>query len=450
MDRRRLMAMAAALTLMLTSYSCGKTTEDVTEENNASVSEEAETTEKAEKKEKTTTTAETTEEKKETTTKKESKKEKATTTKADKSAKNTASTTTKGKDEKASETTSTKKDSSSSGSDSSGGNSSSGGGQYSDTGAQNVQEPVEVNTDSEYTAEITLGAEPTFKGSNVSVDGSRVIISAGGDYIFSGNTDDGQIFVDTATEEKVKIILNGVGIANSNGPAIMINEAKKCTVELMDGTVSVLKDGAKDKVNDGVIFSNDTLRIKGGGELCINSNNAHGIASDDDIIIEGGKYEINSIKSGIFAHDDITINNGELLIRGGTNGLKSKGSLNISGGRTIAYGGTKDEKSSIYSEGAFNYTGGYLFAAGNRVSVPTLSDNPYIVVDLSDGREAGTQVEMVLDGNQMAVLEPHNNFRCVMMLAPEIGSGSEFYAVVGGNGSETFSVGDGQNLFTVQ
>ena len=268
--------------------------------------------------------------------------------------------------------------------------------------------------------------------------------------MFTGNTDDGQIFVDTASEEKVKIILNGVGIANPNGPAIMINEAKKCTVELMDGTVSVLKDGAKDKINDGVIFSNDTLRIKGGGELCIYSNNAHGIASDDDVLIEGGKYEINSIKSGIFAHDDITINDGELLIRGGTNGLKSKGSININGGRTIAYGGTKDEKSSVYSDGAFNYTGGYLFAAGNRVSVPTMSYNPFIVADLGDMREAGTQVEMVLNGTQMAVLEPHNNFRCLMMLAPEISAGGSFYAVIGGNGSETFNVEDGQNLFTIK
>ena len=229
----------------------------------------------------------------------------------------------------------------------------------------------------------------------------------------------------------------------------MIEEAKKCTVELMDGTVSVLKDGAKDKVNDGVIFSNDTLKIKGGGKLCIYSNNAHGIASDDDVIIEGGNYEINSIKSGIYAHVDITIEDGDLLIRGGTNGLKSKGTINIKGGRTIAYGGTKDEKSSVYSDGAFNYTGGYLFAAGNRVSVPTVSSNPFIVLDLSEGRDAGTPVEMVLNGNQMAVLEPHNNFRCVMMLAPDIGAGSDFYAVVSGNESETFSVEDGQNLFTI-
>ena len=447
MDSRRFMAMAAAVTLMLTSCACGKT--DPQEKNSNSSSA---VTEETTKKSKTTTTAEetaeeaTTEEteassKKKTTTKA---KEKTTTTSVKKGETTTASTTTA--------KSGSKSDSSSSGggsSSGSGNSSSSGGGNYAEAGANEVQTPVEVQTESEYTAEIVMGGSPSIVGANAAADGSRVIISAGGDYLISGNTDDGQIFVDTATEEKVKLILNGVGIANSSGPAILINDAKKCTIELMDGTISVLRDGAKDKVNDGVIFSNDTLRIKGGGELYIYSNNAHGISGDDDVIIEGGRYEIDSVKSGIFAHDDITINDGDLLIRGGTNGIKSKGTININGGRTIAYGGTKEEKSSVYSDGAFNYTGGTLYAVGNRVSVPTMSYNPFIVVDCGDTYEAGSTAEMVLNDTQMAVLQPHNNFRCIMMLAPEISAGSSFYTIINGNGSETFSVSDGQNEFHV-
>ena len=447
MDSRRFMAMAAAVTLMLTSCACGKT--DPQEKNSNSSSA---VTEETTKKSKTTTTAEetaeeaTTEEteassKKKTTTKA---KEKTTTTSVKKGETTTASTTTA--------KSGSKSDGSSSGGGSSlgGGNSSSSGGEnYTEAGANEVQTPVEVQTESEYTAEIVMGGSTSIVGANAAADGSRVIISAGGDYLISGNTDDGQIFVDTATEEKVKLILNGVGIANSSGPVILINDAKKCTIELMDGTISVLRDGAKDKVNDGVIFSNDTLRIKGGGELYIYSNNAHGISCDDDVIIEGGRYEIDSVKSGIFAHDDITINDGDLLIRGGTNGIKSKGTININGGRTIAYGGTKEEKSSVYSDGAFNYTGGTLYAVGNRVSVPTMSYNPFIVVDCGDTYEAGSTAEMVLNDTQMAVLQPHNNFRCIMMLAPEISAGSSFYTVINGNGSETFSVSDGQNEFHV-
>ena len=151
----------------------------------------------------------------------------------------------------------------------------------------------------------------------------------------------------SADEEKVKILLDGVSISNSSGPAILVNDAKKCIIELVDGTESVLSDGAKDKVNDGVIFSNDTLKIKGGGSLKINANNAHGIASDDDIVIDGGNFDITSKKSGIFAHDDITINDGNFSIKGGTNGIKSKGTMNINGGYAVLSGGTKEEKSSV-------------------------------------------------------------------------------------------------------
>lgn len=301
---------------------------------------------------------------------------------------------------------------------------------------------------SEYTATITLGASPSISGDNVSANGSVVEITAGGDYLVSGSVSDGQICVNTNTEEKVKIILNGVNITCSSGPAIFVNEAKKCIIELSDGTTSVLTDGAKDKVNDGVIFSNDTLRIKGSGTLIINSNNAHGIASDDDVIIESGTYNITSVKSGIFAHDDVTINGGELEIKGGTNGIKSKGTIHIAGGRTVVSGGTKEEKSSVYAGGKFFYTGGYLFAAGNQVTVPTDTNIPYIVLGLGSSASAGCSVSMVLDGAEYVNFAPHNNFRCLMMLAPEISDGSSFYAVVDGDSSDTYTVSGISNLFT--
>jgi hypothetical protein rflaF_13697 len=310
--------------------------------------------------------------------------------------------------------------------------------------------PPNTTAEDEYTAEVTLGSSPSYIGNNVSVEGSVVKINAGGDYIFTGSVSGGQIYVNTQTEEKVTLILNGVDISNPSGPAIFIDEAKKCTIKIKDGSVNSLSDGGMDKINDGVIFSNDTLRFKGSGTLNITSGNAHGIASDDDVIIENGTYNITSIKSGIFAHDDITVNGGNLDVKGGTNGIKSKGTININGGYSIILGGTKEEKSSIYSAGAFNYSGGSVFAAGNKVSVPTGTDIPYIVADLGTSYDAGSEVEMVLDGVQMASFTPHNNFKCLMMLAPEISVGSSFYTVINGNASESNTVNDIQNIFNIK
>lgn len=333
---------------------------------------------------------------------------------------------------------------------SSGGNNSGGTSTGGNSGGNEpATSPVDTPSEEKYTASVTLGSSPTFTGSNVSVEGSVVKINAGGDYIFTGSVSDGQIYINTQTEEKITLVLNGVDISNSSGPAIFIDEAKKCTIKIKEGSVNNLSDGGKDKINDGVIFSNDTLRFKGGGELNITSGNAHGIASDDDIIIENGTYNITSVKSGIFAHDDITISGGNLDIKGGTNGIKSKGTINISGGNSIISGGTKEEKSSIYSAGAFNYSGGYVFAAGNMVSAPTNTDIPYIVVDLGTSFPAGSEVEMILDGVQMSDFVPHNNFRCLMMLAPEVSVGSSFYTVINGSASETNTVNEIQNIFNI-
>ena len=292
-----------------------------------------------------------------------------------------------------------------------------------------------------------LSESPTVTGDNVTVDGTRIIVSAGGSYHFTGSLSDGQICVSTATEEKVKIVLDNVDIACSTGPAVFVNEAKKCIVELADGSVNFLSDGVKDKVNDGVIFSNDTLRIKGGGSLEINSSNAHGIASDDDVIIEGGTYLINSVKSGIFAHDDITVNGGDLTIFGGTNGMKSKGTLNFNGGTAKGCGGSKEEKSSVYAAGTFNYTGGYLFAVGNSVTAPSNTPNPYIVAQHSGS--GGDSVALILDGVQCAELSPHNNYRCVLMLSQDIAQGSSFYANINGSDTAENTVSDTKNVFSL-
>ncbi len=301
-----------------------------------------------------------------------------------------------------------------------------------------------------FDAEIIFNETVSASGNNVAANGSVVQITAGGDYIIKGHTSNGQIYVNTATEEKVEITLDNVNITCGDGPAIFVNEAKRCVLKLAEGSSNYLSDGGKDKINDGVIFSNDTLRIKGDGSLEITAGNAHGIASDDDVIIESGNYTINSIKSGIIANDNITINGGELTIFGGTNGLKSKGTMNLNGGAGWICGGVKEEKSSIYAAAGLYYAGGYFYAAGNMVTPPTETPNPYIVVNWKNGLPAESTVGFVLGGTEFATLTPKSPFKCVMMLAPDILIGDGFTPVVDGNGNGDFTVAEGQNLFVIE
>ena len=50
---------------------------------------------------------------------------------------------------------------------------------------------------------------------------------------------------------------------------------KNPIIKVKDGTANYLMDGGDNKIYDGAIFSNDTLRLKGNGELYITANNAH-------------------------------------------------------------------------------------------------------------------------------------------------------------------------------
>lgn len=425
MNYKKIFAAAAALTLLSGFTGCGKESGDSSGDTQIpAVSDSAATSDKAEstKAVSTASNGEKSDDKSAATTaKKESSDAKSTTSKA--GGNSSAKTTAKPSSGSSAATTAVQ----------------------SSGGSGGTEPPAEEKS---YTAEITFGGSASVKGENASVDGKTVRISAGGDYVIKGKAADAQIYVATVSEEKITLILDGVDIACSDGPAININEAKRCTIKLASGSQNYLRDGGTDKINDGVIFSNDTLRFKGdGGYLEINSGNAHGIASDDDIIFEGGRYNITSVKSGVFAHDDITVNGGELTVFGGTNGLKSKGTVNINGGVSVISGGSKEEKSSIYASAAFYYTGGKVFAAGNKVTAPASAPNPYVVASFDPPASAQSEVRLYLDGGEQVCFRPHNDFRCVLMLTPDIAEGKSFSANVNGSDSEEFQIGGGQNLF---
>lgn len=459
MGYRRILAVFAALTVMGTVFSCSKE-KGTSTVIDSSVSSEDETA--SAKGSESGGSDDTT----------DSDGSKTTTASKDKSDKDT--TTTKAGEKKA-DTTTTAKGGSSAGNNSggsgnnsggsgsssgdSGNNSGSSGGSSGNSGNNGGGGSENNNSggeeEKEYTAEITLGGNISVKGSNVTVSGSTVTISKEGDYIFSGNLSEGQIIVKTGvrrTEDKVTLVLNGVNISNSSQPAIYVDECERCTIKPKDGTVNYISSGVEKKGNKetGAIFSNDTLKFKGKGELNITATASHGIKCDDEVTIESGTYNIESDKSGIIADIDVTVNDGNTNIKAGTNGIKSKGTLNICGGRTVVSGGTKEEKSSLYAPGVFSYTGGYLYAAGSKVSVPTYSDYPFIVVDLGETVGAGSSVEMVLNGTSAVNMNPHNDFRCLLMLSPDISSGSSFHTVINGGSSDDFIVSGGQNMFNLK
>ena len=208
------------------------------------------------------------------------------------------------------------------------------------------------------TAVVTLtGDGATVSGSGVSVSGSVVTFTSAGTYLISGDLADGQLIVATADAtadtEKVRLVLNGVSVACSTGPAVFVRSSPKKTVlYTAAGSVNLLSDGSGYIVEDaeqteGEVYPNacvyacDDLRLDGEGTLRITGNADKGINTKDDLEITGGTLIVTSPGTAVRGNDSVEMTGGTvtLTVTGEGDGLKSaqtekdgKGWVSVSGG----------------------------------------------------------------------------------------------------------------------
>ncbi len=158
-------------------------------------------------------------------------------------------------------------------------------------------------------------------------------ITQGGVYTISNDISDGGIIIDT--NESVKLVLNGVSIKNSNGPAILVLNAKLVEIELVD--TNTLEDGStySNEYTDynAVIYSKDDLSFSGTGTIKIKANYKDAITSKDTLTIKDGTYIIESADDGIRGKDSLTIENGTFTITSKDDALRSDGIITIENGK---------------------------------------------------------------------------------------------------------------------
>ena len=178
---------------------------------------------------------------------------------------------------------------------------------------------------------ITLnGDSASVDSQDVTVEKSKVTITAAGTYSLSGSLTDGQIIVDTDDEEVVRLILNSVELHNSTSAAIAINNAKKVVLVLADNTENtisdqdsyVFEDADTDEPN-AAIFSKADLTISGNGSLTVTGNYNDGISSKDGLIIASGTIRVNAVDDGIRGKDYLVIKDGNITVNALGDGLKS-------------------------------------------------------------------------------------------------------------------------------
>jgi len=182
-------------------------------------------------------------------------------------------------------------------------------------------------------AKITLSDDKiSISGEGAKANGSSLCIEEEGTYIITGSMSDGQIRVETADDEKVQLVLNGINISCSDNAPVIVEESDKVFITLADGSKNTLtgpetySEAASSDGTDGVIFSRADLCINGSGSLTVTADGGHGIVSKDNLIVTDGNISVTAAGDGIQGKDCVKIGGGNLTVTAADDGIKSSNS----------------------------------------------------------------------------------------------------------------------------
>ena len=304
-----------------------------------------------------------------------------------------------------------------------------------DTVVENETATDEI-TETASEATIVLGESIEIDGEGAEVSDEGVLISKAGTYTISGELEEGMVHVDVSDAE-VELVLAGVDISNSTGPAILFTNTSEAIVTLAEGTTNSLSDGGNSDY-DGALYSTGTMTIQGDGALDVAGNAEEGIASEMHLNIDGGTIHITSADDGMNANNDgvsvITINDGYLYIEAGGDGIDSNGALSINGGTVIALGSLTDANGGLDADDDVTITGGTVIATGERISTPTTSSSQKsVIIDFASTQQAGTIASIQQNGSQLLNFAPALNYRSLLYSSDTLAEDVSYDVYSGGS-----------------
>lgn len=161
----------------------------------------------------------------------------------------------------------------------------------------------------------------------VTIDGTTVTLTKGGNYYFTGSCGDGKLIVDSADEENVRIIMDNASITNTKGCALYIKKAKKAIVTAADGSSNLLSDtGDFSGETEGIaatVYAQNDLTFNGVGQLSLIGNYQDAVSCSADLKITAGTMNVQCKKDGIIAAKGVSIKNGSFSLQCGGDGIKT-------------------------------------------------------------------------------------------------------------------------------
>ncbi len=173
------------------------------------------------------------------------------------------------------------------------------------------------------------GSTATITGQGATLADGVLTISREGVYLLTGSLTDVRIHIEVTKQEKVQLVLRDAQIANSTGPAIVIEEADKVFITVPDDTSATISDGetyygaAATEGWDGAVFSRADLCLNGSGTLTINALHKHGVVSKDDLVITGLHLNVTSASTALDGKDCVKASGAVITVEAGTNGIRS-------------------------------------------------------------------------------------------------------------------------------
>ena len=193
-------------------------------------------------------------------------------------------------------------------------------------------------------SEVTINLSNPTAIDGVTVSDGVITITKAGNYKLIG-TYEGQIKVEAADSDMVRLVLKNATITHSTGAAINVVEADEVVIYTASGTTNTVSDGSSyaDTASgspDAAIYSKSDLTLAGEGTLKVEGKYEEGIHTSDGLVIASGTLEVNAANTGIKGKDYVDILDGTVTVTASQDGIKATNNTDGNRGWVRLSGGT--------------------------------------------------------------------------------------------------------------
>jgi len=222
----------------------------------------------------------------------------------------------------------------------------------------------------------TVTAAITLQQNVASIDGigaswtdTGVLIQKSGTYLLSGTLENHSILVDTAEDEKITLLFNGVNIKSNAAPClIVLSASKNVTVKCIENSVNLIScvlpfASDANEAYDAAIYSKEDLKFEGTGSMYITCTGGKGVNCRDDLSICDLSLYVIADDDGLRGKDSVVISSGNIHIQAGADGIRSNNSEDAGKGIITILDGTiyiTAQLDGIQAENTLSIAGGNI------------------------------------------------------------------------------------------